>query len=572
MGNSAINTSDPVTMPSAVSASVLQVAGGGAGSAASGTPGGGGGGIKASTINFTAGNTYNIVVGAGGSPVGNGNGLPGSYSAVVENASTATFTGSITATTLTVSGTVTGTISAGMVLTGGTVTTNTFIYKQLTGTTGGTGTYQVSISQSSTCTGAASYVTGGGGAGSDSTATPYGGGSGGGSGYSSSATQGLSLGNYGNTGGIGHNWYGYAGLGGGGGGDVGAVFAGTISGTTLTVSSVTSGTIFPGQSLKFTPVTFTADLSSATADNLTVTGVTGYLALGMMISGSGVPFLSVITGQSTGSAGGAGTYTYKVLNTRDISSTGCVDLTGVACTSTQICPTPVITDYGTGTGSTGTYTITPTSLVTVIGSNGQGTNASVSDTASQVLGIPANQMAIQGRGGLGYNSPLLGGNVSFTGSISASTLTVTAIASGTLVVGMNVVGGGTASDTYITGQLTGTTGGTGTYSLNRVSAVSSTNKLVAGFFYTGGGGGAYSTAVGAGGTGGGGYGGATGGAGRTNTGGGGGGVASTGYSGGSGVVIISAPQAAIATTGSPTVTTVGSNTVYKFTATGTIRF
>jgi hypothetical protein len=37
-------------------------------------------------------------------------------------------------------------------------------------------------------------------------------------------------------------------------------------------------------------------------------------------------------------------------------------------------------------------------------------------------------------------------------------------------------------------------------------------------------------------------------------------------------VIISSPQAAASTTGSPTVTTSGSNTVYTFTASGTITF
>jgi hypothetical protein len=43
-------------------------------------------------------------------------------------------------------------------------------------------------------------------------------------------------------------------------------------------------------------------------------------------------------------------------------------------------------------------------------------------------------------------------------------------------------------------------------------------------------------------------------------------------SGGSGVVIISAPVAAVTTTGSPTVTTSGGRTIYTFTASGTIIF
>jgi hypothetical protein len=100
-------------------------------------------------------------------------------------------------------------------------------------------------------------------------------------------------------------------------------------------------------------------------------------------------------------------------------------------------------------------------------------------------------------------------------------------------------------------------------------------------FYAGGGGGGSNNGVGvAGGDGGGGTGTgntATGGAGTANTGGGGGGGGSTpgvgnasGGAGGSGVVILSFPTSNYSgtTTGSPTVTTSGSNTILKFTASG----
>lgn len=68
---------------------------------------------------------------------------------------TASFTGSIgpASTTLTVSAVASGTILPSMQLTGIGVTAGTRIVAQLTGTTGGVGTYQVSISQTTASTG-----------------------------------------------------------------------------------------------------------------------------------------------------------------------------------------------------------------------------------------------------------------------------------------------------------------------------------------------------------------------------------------------------------------------------------
>lgn len=67
--------------------------------------------------------------------------------------------------------------------------------------------------------------------------------------------------------------------------------------------------------------------------------------------------------------------------------------------------------------------------------------------------------------------------------------------------------------------------------------------------------------------------------GTANTGGGGAGSAGSMYNpdkiggnGGAGVVIIRAPRVAVSTTGSPTVTTDGSDTIYQFNGTGSITF
>ena len=133
-----------------------------------------------------------------------------------------------------------------------------------------------------------------------------------------------------------------------------AVFTGSTSGTTLTVSAITNGALAVGQVLFGIGVTqetvitalgsgsggvgtYTINLSqtiaseqmnSATAGaiitgsiattTLTVTGVTsGTLALGMTIQGAGVTANTIITAYGTGS-GGAGTYT--VNNSQTIAS------------------------------------------------------------------------------------------------------------------------------------------------------------------------------------------------------------------------------------------------------------
>lgn len=134
-----------------------------------------------------------------------------------------------------------------------------------------------------------------------------------------------------------------------------AVFTGSISGTTLTVTAITNGTIAAGQSLFGVAVTsetvitalgtgtggigtYTINLSQTIASRqmnsaavgaivtgaisgttLTVSAVTsGTLYVGQTIQGTGVTALTIITALGTGS-GGAGTYTVSTSQT--VSST-----------------------------------------------------------------------------------------------------------------------------------------------------------------------------------------------------------------------------------------------------------
>lgn len=69
----------------------------------------------------------------------------------------------------------------------------------------------------------------------------------------------------------------------------------------------------------------------------------------------------------------------------------------------------------------------------------------------------------------GLSTAAAGGSVagfSGTASFATNVMTVTAVTSGTVNKGTKVTGAGVPANTYVTGQLTGTPGGAGTYSLS----------------------------------------------------------------------------------------------------------
>lgn len=113
---------------------------------------------------------------------------------------------------------------------------------------------------------------------------------------------------------------------------------------------------------------------------------------------------------------------------------------GQILTGANVTPNTVITALGTGLGNTGTYTV------------------SISQTAASgtitAPNVPAPAFSV-------------------TGSIAATTLTVSAVGSGRLAIGMQVFGTGVAANTVITALGTGV-GGTGTYTVNQSQTVSST--------------------------------------------------------------------------------------------------
>ena len=257
---------------------------------------------------------------------------------------------------------------------------------------------------------------------------------------------------------------------------------------------------------------------------------------------------------SSGGGGGAGGF-------RTGTYSSVTPATVLTCTVGAGGSGATLTNGGSGTASS----ITATGLTTISSAGGGGGGREASNGLSGGSG---------GGGGYGNDGPNGNGGSGNTPSTSPSQ----GNNGGNAVSSNHAGGGGGASNAGVNGG-SGSQGGNGT-----ASSITGSSVTYAG----GGGGGEGSTGSNypAGGTGGGGRGGAgtgTNGLGDEGTdglGGGGGGngagsqnttVGLAGRSGGDGVVILSVPTAnySATTTGSPTITTSGSNTIIKFTSTGT---
>ena len=244
----------------------------------------------------------------------------------------AVVTGFISGTTFTVSDVSQGTLTVGQTLSGGDVVLGTTIVALGTGT-GGIGTYMVSTGQTVSST----SITAGSATnnpnppaariGSTIYATQYAG-----------AVAALG------------SWAAVKSIQVGSNNTASAVVAGYVSGTTLTVVAVTSGTLAVGQWLsggdsagnvadgttiiafgsgtggtgtytvsggQTIGATFTG---TGSGTNLTVTAVTGTIGIGDILAGTGVPSGTTILSQSSGTPGGAGVYVTSVSTTASSAS------------------------------------------------------------------------------------------------------------------------------------------------------------------------------------------------------------------------------------------------------------
>lgn len=314
-----------------------------------------------------------------------------------------------------------------------------------------------------------------------------------------------------------------------------------------------------------------------TAITLSAAGVTlqnngSNTTLGAPIINTGVALQLLKTGTNAWEA------TFGIMNSEQASVTYLVVAGGGGGGS--------VSTYATGPGGGGaggllTSAITIDKGIAHTVSVGAGGVAGSSVTpASGAIGGTSSFATISTTGGGGGGGGTTGA-VTGGGGGSGGGGTNTGGAGGSRVLGQGNIGG-----TGVSGNITGAGGGGAGTAGGNTSGVNggvggaglASSITGSSVFYAGGGGGSGDTG-GAGGNGGGGAGVAFNGngtAGTANRGGGGGGAGWTGNfnggNGGSGVVIISSPSAAVATTGSPTVTTVGPNTVYQFNSSGTITF
>ncbi len=202
---------------------------------------------------------------------------------------------------------------------------------------------------------------------------------------------------------------------------------------------------FSGQGISISQMTQAFPLVMVTAAKIT-NGQRIYIngCAGMVEVNEGEYFASAVTDSSdvttfTAHIDDGGSNAGYILTVSAVA-TGTI-LVGMQVTGANVAPNTIITEYLSGSGSTGTYQV---NLIQKVGSG----------------------TGMTGVGGFAYNLiPAAYPNALFTASISGTTMTVTAILGGVIVVGMGLYFPGVLAGTIVSAFGTGT-GGAGTYTVN----------------------------------------------------------------------------------------------------------
>ena len=279
---------------------------------------------------------------------------------------------------------------------------------------------------------------------------------------------------------------------------------------TATIGSTNTGSLGSTNTASL-GATFTASAGSPSTE-LVVTSVTGLISIGDTLSGTGITAGTTVVSQLSGTPGGAGTYVLSAANTcsaATVTSFGdVIDVTATtglislgdtvsggagfpvgATIQTQISGTPGgVGVYKLTAGGT-QYVASATGVTTfgdVLSLSAVSTYVSVGDTVVKSTDFPTGVTitaqltgTIGGAGTYRLSAPATAYVASGTGVLTYGiTISVTAVASGTLAVGVPVTDTTTAANVatgaVIASQVSGVTGGTGIYTLSLSSAAAGT--------------------------------------------------------------------------------------------------
>jgi hypothetical protein len=252
-----------------------------------------------------------------------------------------------------------------------------------------------------------------------------------------------------------------------------AVFEGSISSTTLTVTSVTNGVIGVGQAL------FGVGVSPETV----------ITALGSGSGGAGTYTVNVsqaVTTETMNSTTVGATINGQIIGTTLYANTVTGNLyAGQTIQGAGISANTIITALGTGTGGTGTYTVSASQNIPSLSSTftGQiaGTVLSATSITSGSIGVG---QYLYGTGITPATTVTASNTFTSTGSVIAVTtgiLTVGVLTGGTISVGQVLTGTNVVAGTRITSNISGS--GTGsTWNTTQTTATAST--AISGQSYT----------------------------------------------------------------------------------------
>jgi hypothetical protein len=224
---------------------------------------------------------------------------------------------------------------------------------------------------------------------------------------------------------------------------------------------------------------FTASMSGTV---MTVSAVaSGTIRVGSLVTGNAVAATTVIISQASGTTGGAGTYNISVSQTvasRDMASAQqfCAVTLPAASAGKEV----IVINNASSELGLRVYPASGTSI-DYLGSNNPieipvGQRSTFTGLTTTQWSTSSTEKAEAGKAGLVTYAPQIE-TASFTGTIATTTLTVSAVDTGVIKIGMTITGGTVSASTVITAFVSGTNGGVGTYTVSVSQTVSTATRI-----------------------------------------------------------------------------------------------